>query len=241
MTDQTIEEAEDRLPWLESVEEGGPPRAPVWRLALIIVAIAALVAAIVYAGMALQRQRTTDGGGALIQAEKGDYKVKPDDPGGMKVDGDGDTVFATSAGDAANGSVNLGAVPEAPVAGRPAPKAGPTPGATPTARVVTEVPRTAGSLSPKSLPAPALRSVPMSGGGSVVQLGSFPSEATANAAWQSLSARFGYLAPLGKSVQQAEVKGRTVYRLRVNAGSATQAGEICAKLKVAGEPCFIPG
>ncbi len=48
-----------------------------------------------------------------------------------------------------------------------------------------------------------------------------------------------YLAPLGKSVQAAEVKGKTVYRLRVNAGSANQASDLCGKLKLAGENCFI--
>jgi hypothetical protein len=72
-----------------------------------------------------------------------------------------------------------------------------------------------------------------------VQLGSFPSEAEANAAWAKASKRFTYLAPMGKSVQQAEVNGRTVFRLRVNAGSANQATELCGKLKVAGEGCFV--
>ena len=60
-----------------------------------------------------------------------------------------------------------------------------------------------------------------------------------NTAWNQLSRRFAYLAPLGKSVQTAEVKGKTVYRLRVNAGSANQASDLCGKLKLAGENCFI--
>ena len=58
-------------------------------------------------------------------------------------------------------------------------------------------------------------------------------------AWGQASKRFTYLAPLGKSVQKAEVNGRTVYRLRVNAGSAGAATELCGKLKVAGEACFV--
>jgi cell division protein FtsN len=77
--------------------------------------------------------------------------------------------------------------------------------------------------------------------GSLVQIGSFPNEASANAAWARAAARFLYLAPLGKSVQKAEVNGNTVYRLRVNAGSANQASELCGKLKVAGEACFVAG
>jgi hypothetical protein len=73
-----------------------------------------------------------------------------------------------------------------------------------------------------------------------VQLGSFPSAAEANAVWTKQSKRFSYLAALGKSVEPATVNGKTYYRLRVNAGSASAAAELCGKLKVAGEDCFIP-
>ena len=76
-------------------------------------------------------------------------------------------------------------------------------------------------------------------GGAVVQLGSFPSAGEAEAAWSALTKRFGYLSPLGKSVQPATVGGKAKYRLRVNAGSATQAKELCAKLTLAGEGCFV--
>jgi hypothetical protein len=55
-----------------------------------------------------------------------------------------------------------------------------------------------------------------------------------------MSKRFAYLAPLGKLVVPfATEDGKTVYRLRVNAGSNGQAREICGKLKVAGENCFV--
>jgi hypothetical protein len=73
----------------------------------------------------------------------------------------------------------------------------------------------------------------------VVQIGAFPSEASANSAWAAKSKRFDYLAPLGKSIQKAEVNGRTFYRLRVNAGSAGAAQNLCDKLKVAGEGCIV--
>ena len=61
-----------------------------------------------------------------------------------------------------------------------------------------------------------------------------------NLAWTRMSKRFAYLAPLGKLVVPfATPEGKTVYRLRVNAGSNGQAREICGKLKVAGENCFV--
>jgi hypothetical protein len=76
-------------------------------------------------------------------------------------------------------------------------------------------------------------------GGSLVQLGAYPSEAVANAAWTNFSKRFAYVGALGKSVQPVATGGRTLYRLRVNAGSANQAADICGRLRVAGETCFV--
>src|SRR3546814_7370803 len=62
-----------------------------------------------------------------------------------------------------------------------------------------------------------------SAGSALVQLGSFPTEGQAKTAWTRVSKRFAYLAPLGQSIEKATVNGNTVYRLRVNAGSADQA------------------
>ena len=61
-----------------------------------------------------------------------------------------------------------------------------------------------------------------------------PPNTLARGARQRVSA-----APLGKSVQPVATGGRTLYRLRVNAGSANQAADICGRLRVAGETCFV--
>src|SRR5690606_33366876 len=150
-----------------------------------------------------QRSGGSEGPGDLIQAPAGDYKVKPDDPGGMKVEGQGDTVFAASEGMTTNGSVDVTAIPENPVAGKAAPKPTPTPveGAS---RVVASVPKAVEQVT-----APVRQSAGTSAGSAVIQLGSFPSESVANSAWAQLSKRFNYLAPLGKSVEKAEVEGKT--------------------------------
>ena len=228
---------EDRLPWLESAEEAyqeGPSAARV--IALIVIGLA-VIAAAVYGYSWWRSHPTVTGTGELINAQEGDYKVKPDEPGGMKVDGQGDTIFSTSQGGASHGSIDTRAISEAPVAGKTAAaKVEATQGA---AKVVTAVPPSGGALTAKAPTLPVLRQS-SGGGGSLVQLGSFPSESAANAAWTALSKRFAYLAPLGKSVEKAEVNDRTVYRLRVNAGSAGAASGLCGKLKVAGEGCYIP-
>lgn len=229
---------EDRLPWLESADDDfqeGP--SPLRVVALIALALA-LVAAAIWAFNHFRERAGTTGSGELIAAAEGDYKVKPDQPGGMKVEGEGDTVFRTSEGGGQTGSIDTRAVPEVPVAGKaakPAPKSGPG-----TVKVVTTVPASSGKLTAQTPSVGVPKAAAAGGGGSLVQLGSFPSEGAANAAWSLLSKRFAYVGALGKSVEKADVAGNTVYRLRVNAGSAGNAGSICGKLKVAGEACFVP-
>lgn len=229
---------EDRLPWLETVDEDYAEGPGIIRTIFFVLLGLAAIAAIIYGVYWYQQTHGGQKGtGALIAAQEGDYKVKPDTPGGMKVEGEGDTAFATSEGQTGgNASIDLKAVPEAPVAGKTAPAPAPAL----TTKAVADVPPSAGKLTmPEPVKVPAKLPTVTAVKGAVVQLGSFPSEADANAAWAKSAKRFAYLAPLGKSVETATVNGRTVYRLRVNAGSAGAASDLCGKLKVAGEGCFI--
>lgn len=229
---------EDRLPWLESAEEDYGD-GPAWqRVALMVVLGLALIAAAVL-GISWFKNRDTgpDAHGELIPAPQGAYKVKPDNPGGMQVDGEGETALATSQGQAGGAAINLDGAPETPVTGTKA-SAVAAPKVDTNARGMA-VPASGGKLAATK---PTIGNIVanIGAGGSLVQLGSFPTEAAANSEWASKSRRFSYLAPLGKSVEQAEVNGKTVYRLRVNAGSAGAAQTLCGKLKVAGEACYIP-
>ncbi|HWT12493.1 MAG TPA: SPOR domain-containing protein, partial [Allosphingosinicella sp.] len=109
---------EDRLPWLEAVEEEdereGPSVAKLVGAILIgLVAIGLIVGGLFWLG-----NRDGAGGsgdGELIAAPEGDYKVRPDDPGGMNVAGEGDTAYAASEGAEPKGRLNTQAVPERPV------------------------------------------------------------------------------------------------------------------------------
>lgn len=228
---------EDRLPWLETVDEDYEESPSSLRLALLVLLGLAIIGMAIVAYAWSRKAEVPAGSGDLIAAPQGDYKVKPDTPGGMKVEGEGDTAFATSEGKGtSDAAIDLNAMPEPPMPGKNG--AAPKPVAKPGAAIV---PATKGKLampSPGALPAPATPSAAVSGG-QVVQLGSFPNGASANIAWSKASKRFAYLASLEKSVQIAEVAGRKVYRLQVNTGSAARATEICNKLKVAGEACFV--
>src|SRR6188768_4251838 len=89
---------DDRLPWLETVEEDyreGPSFRRILLLGVLLLLVIATVGAAYYW---YQKQQGLTGNGELINAQEGDYKVKPDEPGGKVVEGEGDTVFSTSQG-----------------------------------------------------------------------------------------------------------------------------------------------
>ena len=229
---------EDRLPWLETVEPERPRRSGAGRIVALVLIGLAVLAGVVWGVLQLTRQGAQQADGTLIAAQEGDYKVRPDDPGGLKVEGEGDSAIATSAGKSPDASIDLRAVPEAPISGRAATPA--ASGKAGGASVSAAVPSAAAPLTAaRPMAAPKAPVPGAASGGALVQLGAFPSEAAANAAWSAVAKRFGYVATLGKQVQAAEVNGRTVYRLRVNAGSAGAAADICGRLKVAGESCFV--
>ncbi len=241
MTDidrDSVRDDEDRLPWLEAVDDEDDDQVSTGKLAAFLLA-ALLALGVVVGGIAWLRSQVpgpAQGDGKLIAAQEGDYKVRPDAPGGMKVDGQGDTAFQASEGAAPKGKIDLNATSEAPVAGKkaavingPAAPAGKSASA--------PMPANGGRLVAAPPAAPVNRPGAQAPAGSLVQLGAFGSEAKANQAWIAMTKRFAYLAPLAKSVEAAQVGSGTVYRLRANAGG--DAATVCGKLRVAGENCLV--
>ena len=232
---------EDRLPWLEAVEDDdaggdGPPVAKLVAAIVIgLIAIGVIVGGLFWLG----NRNQSGGNGEVIAAPEGEYKIRPDNPGGMNVSGDGDVAAAASEGAQPHGSLNVSAVAEAPVthaapvaapaAPAPAPAATGRPAPAPVAAHPTPTP-----AHPAPAPAHPAPAAAPAGGGATVQLGAFSSQASANQAWTTLSGRFHYLAPLTHSVVAAQVGGRTLYRLRANGAGAA---DVCRRLQVAGEAC----
>jgi SPOR domain len=227
-------ETEDRLPWLEAVESDDDEEG-LSASKLLGFLLAALIAlGVVLGGVWWLRSQNSGpaGDGSLIAAAEGDYKVKPSDPGGMKVEGQGDASFAASEGAEANGKVDMAARPEAPVAGNKAPMA---PAAKPVAAGAGAVTAAVGGATPAAAPAVS----GAIGGPGMIQLGAFGSQVGADQTWSSLAQKIPGLSALPKSVAAAAVGGSTVYRLRANAGSAANAGAMCAKVKAAGNVCLV--
>ncbi|HEX8064647.1 MAG TPA: SPOR domain-containing protein [Allosphingosinicella sp.] len=222
---------DDRLPWLEAVEEEGGESGPsalklIVAVLIGLAAIGGIVGGIFWMG---NRDGADNRAPEVIAAPDGPYKVKPDSPGGMTVEGQGETAFDAAQGGTPNASIDTSAVAEAPVTAQPKGQ--------PAAPAATEPPllkAPAPSNEPAAKPAAPAASA-AAAGGATIQLGAFPSGAAAEKAWKALSGRFGYLAPLSHSVVVAQVNGKTYYRLRA---SGPGAAGICGRLKVAGEQCL---
>src|SRR5688500_20328442 len=104
---------DDRLPWLEAVDEDeggdGPSALKLIAYVLIgLVVIGAIVGGVFWEG---NRDAQESRDAQLIQAPEGDHKVRPDDPGGVAVEGEGGGAFAAGEGAGPRGSVACNAVP----------------------------------------------------------------------------------------------------------------------------------
>jgi hypothetical protein len=219
---------DDRLPWLEAVEEEGGESGPsalklIVAVLIGLAAIGGIVGGIFWLG---NRDGIGNGAPELIAAPDGAYKVKPDSPGGMAVEGQGETAFDAAQGGTPNASIDTTAVAETPVTAQ---TKGQAPAAKEPPLLKAPAPTNAPSAQPSAPEASATAS------GATIQLGAFPSGAAAEKAWKALAGRFGYLAPLSHGVVQANVGGKTYYRLRA---SGPGAAGICGRLKVAGEQCL---
>jgi cell division septation protein DedD len=232
MTDARTGTADDdRLPWLEAVdeEEGNEGPSPVKLIAAVViglVAIGLVVAGLFWIG---NRGGPGEGDGELIEAPEGAYKVAPEQPGGMQVEGQGGSAHAASQGQEVQGNLNMN-VPERPVApSAPAPQTqAPAQPAAPPAAAPRPAP-----ARPAPAPAPA---APRPAAGPTIQLGAFSTQAAANRAWTALSGRFRYLAPLSHSIIPVRADVRTLYRLRA---SGPNSADICRRLEIAGESCAV--
>ena len=110
---------EDRLPWLEPVEEEKDEDTVGWGRLIGAVVAGLLAIGLIIGGVFWLRERMGGpaGSGEIIAAPQGDYQEKPGDPGGMEVEGTGDVSYSASEGSDINSALDLTALPETPVTG----------------------------------------------------------------------------------------------------------------------------
>ena len=222
-------EQEQRLPWLEPIEDSeySDGVSPGRLVGMVLAGLLAI--GLIVGGLWWWQQNGGRPRGEVIAAPEGEYKLPANaEPG--RFDGEGDVAVTAADGLQPTGVVNPNAVPEQPVTtARPAAPVRPA-----------VAPRPAPPVRPAA-GAPAAPAAPANAatGGATIQLGAFASEATAAAAWTSLQGRFSWLANVNRTVESANVNGRIVHRLRANAGSAAAARDFCGRLRIAGENCIV--
>jgi hypothetical protein len=212
------------------------------RMALVAVAICGVLALAVGASSMLRRGHH---GVPVIEPLAGPVRIKPADPGGMKVMGAGDAAPAGAAEKLAPPPerpqiaalrARVRAAHLSPIAASPAPQK---------ASAVVPAPVLPAPVLPAPvLPAPVLPApvVPaLVAKGPAVQLAAFDSADLAEQDWGRLATRmpalFGSRKP---EVVRAEVHGRTLWRLRTGGfASDTQALDFCAKVRAQGGDCSL--
>lgn len=245
MTEDTIDmRDEDRLPWLEAVEEDDDDGIGLGKLIGGILAALAVIAVVIGGIFWLRSNGGNDGDGAeLIAAPENDYRVRPSEAGGMEVEGEGDAAFAASEGESPDGRIDPSAAPERPVEGRriaaseqARPPAADGDGAA-SARIPPNNRRLADSAPQPG--APAASGGATASSGRLIQLGAYSSQAAANSAWSQISGQQSALGSLNHSVTTVQAGGRTLYRLRAAASSPDAARHLCADLRGAGLACNV--
>ncbi|MSO90316.1 MAG: SPOR domain-containing protein [Acetobacteraceae bacterium] len=203
------------------------------------------------------------GAAPVIEAGRGPLRVRPDNPGGMRVQGQDDDILST---DASARTGTLAPLPEDPALQRlraqqraalaavtppsvPAPMVAsmtapmPTPviapaSALPHDRVPVVAPLTAVA---SENPAPAPQALPVGKRQVQAQLAALGSEQAAKAEWQRLAKRMPeVLGGRQPVVMKAEREGRSIWRLRTGGFSdQTEADAFCAKVKSKGVSCAV--
>ncbi|MDB5667367.1 MAG: hypothetical protein JWL74_317 [Alphaproteobacteria bacterium] len=220
MTDATRDavDEEDRLPWLEAVEEEESGPSPVKLIAAVVIGL--IVIGVVVGGLFWAANRSTGGGGGeQLIASPGAYKVPAPEAGGLQLDNSASTQIATSEGTQQN----------AQLANRPEPAPAPS------AQQRPAQPAPQAQQQPAAAPAPAPSPAPRRLSGPTIQVGAFPNQAAAEGEWRRLESRYPYIGSLQHQVMVHQRGGQTFYRLRA---AGAEASAVCRRLRGAGQPCM---
>lgn len=210
-----LSDEDESLPWLESAEdyeedEGSDGKRLLMFALLGLAALVAIVGGIWYA-----TNRTTDSAmvadGGTIE-NPGDYKEKPEDPGGAEVAGTGSVAPGVAEGQRSEGRIADGS----------------------NAQPSIDAQQGEGASGSSS------SSQAASGSDGVgVQIGAYSSRAKAEQGWRESTGRYSALSGFKYRIVKGQADIGTVYRLQAVAGSRSAANSLCSKLKSAGGSCQV--
>ena len=227
----------------------------------MIIAGSVLAAGAVIAALVWGFSRGSSRNAPLIEADARPIKIRPDNPGGLRVPNQDELIFDRNRG--ARSAAPGGLAPEAEnprvdqlrsqlaeraaqEAARNAPPPSPAP-AQPAAPATPSAPATASALNAPGLPAPvpsAERFAPVPNGRAQVQLGALPSEAAARGEWDRLQKRVPeFLGNRRVSLAPFDREGQTpLYRIRTGGfADAATARAFCEEMKTRSIPCMVIG
>lgn len=213
-----LEAPDERLPWLESDDDGEEPAGfDTGRLVglglILLVALVVMVGGIWFvANRGLGAGPAPDG--SLIAAPESPYKERPDDPGGKTFAGTGDTSYAVGVGREVEARLATATPP--PAAAVPSPAVSATAEPTPTATAEATLPP-----------------------GTAVQVGAYSTRSDAEAGWRRLSGQTDALAGVSYRIFAGRADIGTVYRLQAVGGDRAGAQALCGRLKAAGISCQV--
>ena len=233
-----LDDGDERLPWLESADDIDPEGFDSGRIIgfvmLGLVALGMIVAAVWFSS----HRGPGAADGSTISAEAGPYKVAPEDPGGKKFAGTGDTSYAVAQGETRSGTIageDDAPTPGFSATGTPAPGATPKPAASASATPKAPAPK---APAPKAS-ASATASAAPAASGVGVQVAAYTSAADAETGWSALAARHDALAGFKHRVVEGQAEFGRVFRLQAVAGDVAAANALCVKLKASGQGCQV--
>lgn len=191
----------------------------------------------------------------VIEADPRPFKVRPDDPGGLRVPNQDELIFDRNRGPAQAGGAQLAPEPEAPrldalraQVAQPAPRpvapapSGPVAAPAATAPQAAAPQAAAPAAAPAQPAAPAARPAPTPNGSIRVQLGALTSEEAARGEWDRLARRHpDLLGAFRPQIVRFEREGQaTLYRLRTGGfADVAAARDFCEQARARSMPCAI--
>lgn len=218
----------------------GPP----WRM----IAVGGGMAAVLAVGLAIAwgvGRGGTSRGVPLIEADPRPFKVRPDDPGGLRVPNQDELIFERNRGGAPMTGARLAPEPEGPrldalraQVAQPPPAAEPAP----QPQAAEPAPRPAAQAPAAPPPAPAARPAPVANGAVRVQLGALTSEEAARGEWDRLARRHAdLLGAFRPQVLRFERDGQApLFRLRTGGFADVAAAQaFCEQARERRVPCAV--